>query len=685
MKAIRNLKLVSLLLVLSATLATARDNIEPEVNAYRVVINDVNLARKIAISYHHAVLEANYQSKYLILQLSDNELSELTSLGLKVSSDEQWKQRFQDFRQRIQKSVLNQESINGADTIPGFDCYSTVEDTLKQGAELAQNYQEIAEWLDIGDSWQKVNGQGGYDLMVLKITNKAINQDKPKLFIHSSMHAREYTPAALTLDFAKLLLSGYLTSADIRWIVDYHEVHILFHMNPDGRKVAETGVSQRKNMNTNHCPGQGVGVDLNRNFAYFWNSTTNGSSGNECHATYRGVSAESEPETQAVSNYIRSLFVDSRGPLETDAAPDDTTGIHLDIHSYSQLVLWPYGHTESVSPNDSAFVALGNKLAWFNDYTPQQSIGLYPTDGTSDDVSYGELGVAAFTFELGTDFFEDCTVYRKSVKPDNLPALLYAAKAVAAPYKLAFGPEISEISLNGSSSGGVSVSRGSLLELEVTASAARSKLPSGAKRISRVEYSIDTPIWIESAVIKELTENDGDVSSPVEQMKATLDISTLQNGQHILFVRAYDGEGNVGVPSAAFINISENNSPHVDFTVQCTELQCNFDASSSSDSDGTIDQYEWDFHDGNNAVGKVVSHLYVTAGDKQVSLTVTDNTGNDAGMSKSFSINAPVVTLPVADVSSSGGGLLLWLNGLIGLLILINFRQSKAVKKGKGG
>jgi hypothetical protein len=97
----------------------------------------------------------------------------------------------------------------------------------------------------------------------------------------------------------------------------------------------------------------------------------------------------------------------------TTPRPADTSGIHLDIHSYSQLVLWPWGEVDSASrPTAPALQTLGRRFAWFNGYTPQQSIGLYPTDGTSDAVSYGELGVA-YTFELGTSFFESCTSFNK--------------------------------------------------------------------------------------------------------------------------------------------------------------------------------------------------------------------------------------------------------------------------------
>jgi len=70
-------------------------------------------------------------------------------------------------------------------------------------------------------------------------------------------------------------------------------------------------------------------------------------------------------------------------------------------------VLWPWGFGNVPTGNDAGMVALGRKFAWYNGYTPQQAIELTPTDGTTLDFAYGELGVADYTFELGTAFFQE--------------------------------------------------------------------------------------------------------------------------------------------------------------------------------------------------------------------------------------------------------------------------------------
>ncbi len=146
-------------------------------------------------------------------------------------------------------------------------------------------------------------------------------------------------------------------------------------------------------------------------------------------------------------NYVRSQYPDLRADDLSAAAPVTTSGIFLDLHSYSELVLWPWGFTASSAPNGAALQTLGRKFAYFNTYTPVESIGLYPTDGATDDFAYGELGVPAFTFEIGTDFFQDCPTFESTIVPDNLQALLYGLRALRRPYQDPAGPDTLNVSI----------------------------------------------------------------------------------------------------------------------------------------------------------------------------------------------------------------------------------------------
>ncbi|MFO1339710.1 MAG: M14 family metallopeptidase, partial [Burkholderiaceae bacterium] len=421
-------------------------------------------------------------------------------------------------------------------------------------------YANLATWTPVGQSWQKTNGLGGYDMAVLKLTNKNTTgpdgEAKPKLFVNSAIHAREYVTAPLMLAFAKALLTGYGKDPEATWILDHHEIHLLLHTNPDGRKKAESGLLWRKNTNQNYCGANSNnrGADLNRNFTYSWNITHgSGSSGNQCDETYRGSSAASEPETQAIEAYVRSLWPDRRGPGQNDAAPADTSGIHLDMHSYGELVLWPWGFTNTKAPNSTPLQTLGRKFAYFNGHYPEQSIGLYPTDGTSDSVSYGELGVAAFTFEMGDNFFQSCTTYENSIKPGNLKALWYAAKVVRTPYITPAGPDVTKIKL-----GSNGVPAGTPVALTATIDDTHYSGANGAEptqNIAAAEAYVDLPPWMPGATPLNLSAKDGAFNAKTEGATGTLSTTGLSKGKHLVFVRGKDAAGNFGPVSAVFLKI----------------------------------------------------------------------------------------------------------------------------------
>ncbi|GAB4564780.1 MAG: hypothetical protein Tsb007_34850 [Rhizobacter sp.] len=556
-------------------------------NIYKAYFPDLATARKAAITFHANLLEAQYDTGFLVLELDALEIATLRSYGFRVENAPEFIQRRDEFLNQIQQAADARagaatqgttDSTTGAITRPvargdasiqsisGYACYETVEETFAAAQGFATSFPNLAQWLDVGDSWQKTQGLGGYDIRVLKLTNSATGGTKPKLFVNSAIHAREYTTAPLVLEFARWLVNGYGTNADATWIMDHHEVHLMLQANPDGRKKAEGGLSWRKNTNTAYCgaTSNSRGADLNRNFSFGWNSTGGqGSSGTPCNETYRGPTAGSEPETQALQSYVRSLFPDRRGPNLGDAAPADTMGMHLDIHSYSQLVLWPWGTTSTPSGNATALQTLGRRLAYFNGYTPQQSIGLYPTDGTSDGPSYGELGVAAFTIELGTSFFESCTSYNNSTKPKNLPALIYSAKVVRAPYQIPGGADVTTLSLSNDASG-AGVAAGTPVTLTASATHTRFNQSNGTEPVRNVTAAqafIDVPPWSAGATPITLAASDGSFNATTEAVSGTLNTTGLSLGKHLVFVRAQAASGQWGPVTAQFLNITNVTPP----------------------------------------------------------------------------------------------------------------------------
>ncbi len=90
-----------------------------------------------------------------------------------------------------------------------------------------------------------------------------------------------------------------------------------------------------------------------------------------------------------------------------------------------------------------------------------------------------------------------------------------------------------------------------------------------------------------------------------------------------------------------------NDAPTADFTHDCTDLDCTFDASASSDPDGSITSYDWELGDGNTDTGEVVDHTYAEGGTYTVNLTVTDDDGATDTASQDVSVSEDGGTGPL--------------------------------------
>ncbi len=547
------------LALLSSSFAQAAPASGEQLQVVRVHTRDEALIRRIGSMHTHVIID---RAKGLIVFEADPmDRALLKSGGLDWEVDAEATRAVNMPLKRLPGQSKG---------IPGFLCYRTVAETRTRLDELVALYPDFASVVDIGDSWEKSAAQpgGGEDLRVLRLRNAAIDGDKPKLFIMSSVHAREYTPAELGLRFAEWLLTNYGIDPDATWLLDHQELHLLVHANPDGRKRAEGGLSWRKNTNTSYCgaTSNSRGADLNRNWPFKWAAVPadGGSSPAPCSLTYRGPVAGSEPETQSTVAYVRSIFPDRRGPLDSDPADTDTQGLFFDIHSYSQLVLWPWGWTTpgpgaaDAAPDVVPLEALGRRFAWFNGYTPQQSNDLYPTDGTTDDTAYGELGVAAYTFELGTAFFQDCALFEDRILPDNLRALIFAARNARAPYRTASGPDPREIVVEPD----LAV-RGESISLRAIIDDTRFSNSTGgsqsAQPIAAATVWLGTPPWRAGASALAMAPADGAWNQSSEAASISIDTGSIASGRQLAFVQGRDAAGNEGPIAAGFLQVYEAN------------------------------------------------------------------------------------------------------------------------------
>ncbi len=447
--------------------------------------------------------------------------------------------------------------------IPSYPCYRTVEETYDSMVALAAAHPDLATWRDIGDSWDKITAGGptGYDLYELTLTNRAIAGPKPRFFLMAAIHAREYATAELAARFVEGLAADYGVDPDATWLLDHYELRAVFQANPDGRKKAEAGDSWRKNTdNDDGCTANmpqlswTYGTDLNRNSTFKWG--TGGSSTNACDYTYRGPAAGSEPEVQTLENALRSLFADQRGPGDSDPAPDEAEGLMITLHSYSELVLFPWGWTSAQqAPNHAQLQTLGRKFGFYNGYEVCAAAPcLYVASGGTDDFAYGDLGIAAYTFELGTAFFQSCSTFESDILPRNLPALKYAFKAARRPYQDPAGPEVIAVAVSAGT-----VTRGATVTLTATADDSRFNSnghgTEPAQNVVAARFTVDLPSWQGGATYP-MAAVDGAFDAVSENVTASLDTTAWAPGRHILFVEAQDANGRWGAPSAVFLDVT---------------------------------------------------------------------------------------------------------------------------------
>jgi hypothetical protein len=250
-------------------------------------------------------------------------------------------------------------------------------------------------------------------------------------------------------------------------------------------------------------------------------------------------------------------------------APDEAPGLFLDIHSFSQLVLTPWGFEDpgaSPPPNGVQLRTAARRLAWFSGYDP--SLFIYTVDGSSTDFGYGDLGVASLAFELGTSFFESCASFAADPLPGGLDMLRYAARVARAPYLLPAGPEVVAPAATP-----LAVAPGSPVALAALADDGRSSTVQGVEPtqpIAAVEAYLDTPPWSPGAPAPlPLAAADGAFDEVAETATGALATGALAAGRHTLFLRAQDAAGDWGPVSALFFWVLDPaTAPFVSGTVR---------------------------------------------------------------------------------------------------------------------
>ena len=130
----------------------------------------------------------------------------------------------------------------------------------------------------------------------------------------------------------------------------------------------------------------------------------------------------------------------------------------------------------------------------------------------------------------------------------------------------------------------------------------------------------------------------GDGGSSTEQDPSHTYLAT---GSYSVSVTVTDDRGGVDTATHSVSVLAPNQLPTADFSATADELEVGFDGTLSSDLDGTIVGYSWDFGDSSPAdLTATPSHTYAAGGDYSVTLTVTDDRGGIDTETKQVSVNA---------------------------------------------
>ena len=321
------------------------------------------------------------KGEYLIFVASSNDINIMNSLNIDYDILVDDLEFF--YQSRLTDNYTREFGLG---SMGGYYTFEEIEQNLD---DLYNQYpQFVKEKISIGTTLE------GRDIWAIKLSdNPNIDEDESEVLYTGLHHAREPMSYMNLFYYMHWLCENYGIEEKATEILNTRELWFIPAINPDGLVYNESiapngGGLQRKN-GRQTCSSTPDGVDLNRNYSFQWGLDDQGSSGDGCSETYRGSSPFSEPESQAVRDFVES----------------HDFPIALNYHSYSDLLIYPFGYSyeNDVPAEDlNTFIEYGQEMVKYNGYAlgtgPEL---LYPVNGEACDWMYGEHQIFAYTPEIG--------------------------------------------------------------------------------------------------------------------------------------------------------------------------------------------------------------------------------------------------------------------------------------------
>ena len=383
----------------------------------------VNRLAYLDIELDHVHMESDNSIKFAI---SESDLNRIDLNGIKYEVIHEDLEAF--YQSRLTNDIESRDFEYGS--MGGYYTFNEIVENLD---ELAEDYPNlVAQKISIGQTLE------GRDIWALKMSdNPNIDEDEAEVLYTGLHHAREPMSYMNLFYYMNWLVENYESDPIAKNILDHRELWFVPALNPDGliynQQIAPNGGGMQRKNARETCNGGVDGVDLNRNYGYAWNCQgnyqgnqceTSGSSGDGCNETYRGTFAFSEPETQAMREFVAS----------------HNFPVAFNYHSYSNLLLYPFGYTYNnpMSQDDlNTFIEIGEELVSENNYYLGTGVDiLYPVNGEACDWMYGSEGIFAYTPEVGSssDGFWPSTSRIVPLCEENLYANQYLALVAGSNY-----------------------------------------------------------------------------------------------------------------------------------------------------------------------------------------------------------------------------------------------------------